>query len=403
MKKRVYLYVTPYFPSPESWRGGYCLDAAKAIIADGRYDVRVMLLESGGGGDYDWDGIRVNRVRWLVAPSRTFPFLLEGVNNRRFRMKLSEMGLSPADVAVCHVNTIGLGHYAAYMKRLNPATRTIIQLHSSYSVVLSNGRMGLLPVHATLMYLWYRRIIERVDMLAFVSKMSRDTFGKRFVGTPEGEVRDVRSQLWLGRFLRGMRLPERRVVYNGVDTKVFNRGTRPAHDGFVIGCVANYDPFKSHITLLEAAKLLKGRIEGLKIRMIGSGPTLPLCKDYAKRNGLNGIVSFENEIDHRALAGFYRSLDLFVMPSRVEGFLCVCAESQACGTPSMFCRTIAFAELVPEDEKIRWCFEPMDAEDLSEKILAYRRNKWEQHFSRDLEIHGIWREFLDSLEEGRRC
>ena len=41
--KRIYLFVTPFFPSPESWRGGYCLDAAQALIRDGRFDVRVFV------------------------------------------------------------------------------------------------------------------------------------------------------------------------------------------------------------------------------------------------------------------------------------------------------------------------------------------------------------------------
>ena len=177
MVKPIYLYITPFFPSPERWWGGYCLDAAKAIEWDGRYDVRIMVV--GRGGDYEWDGVRVSRFMRINAPSGIFPFFLEGINNRFFLRKLKAMGIDPRDVAVCHANTLGCGHYAAFFKRLNPNAKSVIQLHSSYSLHLDSGRLGVIPIHATMLYFYYRRICKSVDILAFVSDMSRRTFGKR--------------------------------------------------------------------------------------------------------------------------------------------------------------------------------------------------------------------------------
>ena len=393
MAKPIYLYITPFFPSPGNWRGGYCLDAAKAIARDGRYDVRVMV--AGKGDDYEWDGMKVSRFRRVTAPSGTIPFVLEGLNNRIFRCKLKSMGIDSCDVAVCHANTLDCGHYAAFFKRLNPCAKTIVQMHSSYSLHLDSGRIGVVPIHATLLYFYYRRVCANVDVLGFVSDMSRRTFGKRYVGAPEGEVKDVRSLLWLGRFLPSLKLPRQAVVYNGVDTSLFFPKEKPRHDGFIIGCVANFQPLKDHMTLLKAANILKGRIDGLKVRLIGSGVTLNSCKQYVKEHDLEGIVSFEKEIDHRHLPDFYRSLDLFVLPSRLEGFLCVCAESWACGTPAIFCENIGLSELVPDEQKYKWLFKPRDAEGLAVKIAAYCNATWVQEFACDLEINGIWKTFLD--------
>ena len=396
LSKPIYLYITPYFPSPESWRGGYSLDAAKAIMHDGRYDVRVMV--AGNGDDYEWDGLEVSRFRRIVAPCGLMPFLLCRINNRLFRHRLETLGIDPNDVAVCHVNTLPFGQYAAFFKRLNPRTKAIIQIHFSYGLHLTAGRLGALPLHSTFLYFYYRRICESVDALVFVSKMCADTFGKRFVGNPEGEVKDVRSQLWFGRFIRGMRLPRKFIVYNGIDKKLFSSLVKEEHDGFVIGCVANFQPFKDHITLLKAVNILKDRIDGLKVRLIGSGETLQSCKKYAADNALDSIVSFEQEIDHRDLPRFYRSLDLFVLPSRLEGFVCVCVESWACGTPTIFSRTISLSELVSVEEQDKWLFSPTDAHDLASKILAYRDNRWQQHFTKDLEINSVWRHFLDGVD-----
>ncbi len=239
---------------------------------DGRYDVRVIVTAD--GCDYEWSGIKIYRLRSYTAPCGLAPFLFDGSNNKRLMRKLDEENIRVEHIAVCHVNSLSLGYYAAYIKRCNPRSRTIIQLHSCYSLVLASGRLGIVPVHATLLYLYYRRIVESVDMLVFVSKMSRDTFGKCFTKTPEGEIKDVRSQLLFSRFMRGLKLPRQIVVYNGIDKELFKPGKRESHDGFVIGCVANFRPLKDHMTLLRAVNLLKNQITGLKVRLIRSGATL---------------------------------------------------------------------------------------------------------------------------------
>ena len=397
MDKPVYLYITPFFPSPESWRGGFCLDAAKALIRDGRYDVRV--LTTGRGGDYEWDGVKVLRMRRLVAPCGLVPFLLAPVNNDIFRRKLRNAGIDVSKVAVCHANTFPFGHYVSYFKRLNPSAKAIVQIHSSFNPVLRSGRLGLVPAHAAWLYLYYRRVLRGVDLLAFVSEMARRTFGKCYAGAPEGEARDVRRQLLAGRWLPELGLPRSKVVYNGIDTALFSPLGRKPHEGFVIGCVANFDPLKDHMALLKAAGLLKGGIPGLKVRLVGSGPTLGECRRYVEANGLGGVVSFEREMDHRAMPDFYRSLDLFVLPSRLEGFACTCVESWACGTPVLFCKGLGLSEVLSVKEGERWGFSPQNADELARKILAFEENRWEQKLNRDLDINHLWSEFLDVLDE----
>lgn len=390
-RKPAYLYITPFFPSQESWRGGYCLDAVKAIARDGRHDVRVIV--PGRGDDYEWDGVHVYRMRRYIAPCGLFPFILAPFNNYLFRHLLKRIGVESADVAVCHANTLGFGHYASYFKSLNCKTTTLIQLHSSYSLDLRSGRLGTIPFHATLLYLFYRHIVENVDILAFVSEMAKNTFGKQFIGVPEGRIRDIRDVLLLGRFMRDMRLNRQVVVYNGVDHELFNAANRTPHEGFVIGCVANFQPLKSQMTLIKATEILKSSLPGLKVRLVGSGATLAECKRYVSDHALGDTVIFETEVDHRALPDFYRSLDLFVLPSRLEGFGCVYAESLACGTPFICCRGSGIAELVSEE----WKSTPLDAMELANKVIYYYSNRSKQTLSKSLEINAIWKDFLDGI------
>ena len=86
------------------------------------------------------------------------------------------------------------------------------------------------------------------------------------------------------------------------------------------------------------------------------------------------------------------------MPSRLDGFLCVGAESAACGAPAIVTREIGLAEIIPENDRAKWLFAPMNVDELAERIQAYHDNRWKQRFTVSLEINAMWRGFLDSLE-----
>lgn len=400
--KPIYLYITPFFPSPETWRGGYCLDAVKALIRTGRYDVRVMV--PGDGDDYVWDGIPVMRLRKDTLPCGVAPFLFTWRNNQFFQQKLMLVGIKAEDIVICHTNTFECASYASFLKKLNPNVVTLIHHHCSYGLNLRAGRLGRLPIHTTLLYLYYRKLSECVDAHVFCSKKSKETFGKYFVKTPEGEIREVRRQLLFGRWMRDWRMPKSIVLYNGVDALTFHSSEKNNVDtkAFTIGCVANFQPLKGQTTLLEAVNLIKEKIPELKVRLVGSGKTFQTCQAYVKQNRLEDVVTFETEVDHRELPKFYRALDLFVLPSRLEGFCCVYMECHACGTPFIGCKGVSVEEVIPVDERDMWLAEPNNSMSLAEKILGFYRDRPQQTLSKQMNIDILVRNFVNEIEAMRR-
>ena len=345
MKRPVYLYVTPFFPTPGSWRGGSCLDMVRALMHEGTYDVRVVRI--GEEGSYVHAGVAVTGFRPHRLPCGFAPFLLARHNRRRFLAAVARAGVAWEDVAVCHLHGNSNSYLAPAVKRLNAACRVLLHHHCLDPVRLTCGRLGELPIHTALLRRFFARMNRSVDVQVFCSEGSRRSFSLPF----------TRSA----------------VYYNGYDPETFRPSAdRPRTDRFTIGCIGNFDPLKGQMTLLRALARLKDR--AVRTVFIGSGPTLAACRRFVEEHALSDCVEFRSEVDHGSLPTFYRSLDLFVLPSEYEGFGCVFIEALACGVPVIGCRGIGFEEaLVAEDREDALIAAGDDAE-LAERIERVRKS-----------------------------
>ncbi len=376
--KPVYLYVVPWFPSGNMWRGGFFLDAAKALVRNGRYDVRVMSGEA--GEDYEVDGIKVFRFGTCkIGCSDHLEFLTDWIKIRKFASKLRRMGLSPKDVAVCHVHLLErYAIYAAWMKRRNPSCFTIAHHHWS-GMLVEGGSTWNISILRRYQQHRLRADFETVDAHVFCSEMSMRSFQGRSLGIDQD-----RSH----------------VFYNGIDTNVFSpKEKRHQDDGFRIGCVANFVSSKSQITLLEAFCQVKEKMPRARVVLVGAGECLDLCKTFVKRHNLENHVEFHSEINHSDMPSFYRSLNLYVLPSFWEAFNCSLIEAWACGVPCVATEEISFKEVLPREEWDKWLFPARDVKALADKLVwAYNTRPGRQPLSHNLNIDDITSEWLDWID-----
>ena len=398
--KPIYIVCTPYFPTPESWRGPFCYDFVRALLRTGKYDVWVFKPER--GEDYEYNGIRVYRFQGRSTICGFFPYLVAGANRRLFMEKAARVGVDWRRVAVFHAHEGYLLPLTAAIKAANPAVKIACHFHSmGHPFHVRGSRLGLLPVLSTLVYCYNRNRREQVEYPVYVSERQRSMMGRwypnGFLNPPE----DLRLKLWFGRWCRTIRMRPSYVLYNGIDRSVFNPTGRVPHDGqFVIGDVANFGDSKDQITLIRAIERLRGEIPGLKCRLVGSGPELVRCHDYVADANLGDIVEFIPEMDHLQLPDFYRSLDLFVSPSWAEGFCCTFMEAVGCGTPIMGCMGVSVDEAIMPDEHHLWLFAPQNVDELVKKILYFYRNRPKQHLTQDFDIDRLVPRFLDWLNRG---
>ena len=397
----VYLFVTPFYPGPGTWRGAYSHDLVRALAATGRYEVRVFV--SGRGPDYVYDGVRVHRFGEWRLPSMMFPLLFARRNGRAFLRAVVRAGVDVGDVAVCHANTACYGPYALAVRGANPRAVALLHHHFLDSYGLALGRaLRRCWAHRALHFWLFRRLHARLDGHVFVSELAR----RSFLAVPDAswtDWADYRMQMRGLGWCPSPRIRASFVLRNGVDTARFNAAgrVRAPHAGFVMGCVANLTEGKDPLTVLRAVALARGRLGEWRLRVVGSGPLSARCRAFVRAEGLEGRVSFEGERDHARLPDFFRGLDLFVLPSRFEAFGCVFAEAWSCGTPFIACEGTGPEELIrPEDRRL-WLCRPGDAADLAEKIVRFARERPVQRLAAPVAFSETLPPFLDWLESRR--
>lgn len=364
----------------------------------GKYDVYVF--KPGKGDDYDYEGVHVYRFRQIAFPCGLAPFVVSRKNGRLFLDALRRVGIQTKDIAICHVHTLGCAPCAIALKRQSENITTLLHLHQLGTPFnLSSGRFGVVPLHADLLFLYYREVFETVDRTILLSKMHAKLFGMTYPKGPLMPAMDMRKQLLFGYFYRRIVPKHIDVVYNGIDTKVFYPHSKKKAVGkFTIGCVANFGRTKDQITLIKAFEIVLKSIPDAQLRLVGTGECLEECENYVNDHKMNLAVRFEQEFDHLKLPEFYNSLDLFVLPTWAEGFCCTLIEAAGCGIPIMSCKGVSVEEVIPEEDKNIWLFTPRNYVELANKIVSFYNEPREFRFNQSLDIDFITSGFMTALE-----
>lgn len=402
--KLLYICVTPFFPSPGNWRGAYVLDQIKAIQRNSNYEVVVFLTQPLGSKEYTYevDGVTVHAITPLLMPSYILNGMTEGLVGRMFVRTLKKLGIAPMNVAYVHCHTLNHSAFGFGVKRVNPNAKVMVQFHDLDPLTLRNGKWADKR--------WNRRYrarksisaVNRADLLICISEPVKDVL----LSFPEPRKAEVyESAIRMYQDLDDMPKLEPKDIYvlnNGVDTSLFkaNDDVDDDDDLFRIGCIANFQELKDHITLVRAFKLLVGKgFTDMRLSLLGTGETKSKIVEYLKENNLYGLVEWPSEITHDRLPEYYRTLDIFVLPSVFEGFGCVYTEAYACGAPFIGVNNQGAAEVIAPKEKEKWLIKPHDHEQLAKLIERYYKERDKQKLCQEYDIDILIRDFLKYIKE----
>jgi glycosyltransferase involved in cell wall biosynthesis len=178
---------------------------------------------------------------------------------------------------------------------------------------------------------WERRNVERADLVVVTSRYSAEV-ARREYGVP---------------------LEHLAVVPEPIDLEVWDdqfwRAPRRPRNGPVVLSVARTYPRKRLADLLHAAAILRARVDGIQVRIVGRGPEWDALSRLHAELGLGDAVVLLGDLSRERLAEEYVNASVFCLPSVQEGFGIVFLEAMAAELPVVACRIAAVPEVVLHD------------------------------------------------------
>lgn len=253
-------------------------------------------------------------------------------------------------------------------------------------------------------YLYERFLLSLSKQVICASESIR---GKRFGGFPDRLCKKIR------------------VIYNGVDTALFQRNISSGkafrddldinnEDTILFGMVANFIPLKGQDLILRALVRMKQIRPDLKIKILFTGRVIDtsfhqMLHVFAADHKLNEDVMF---LDYsKRVVDVLSALDVFLLPSEREGFSRSLIEAMSVGLPVIASR-LSEIEEAAEDNKTGILVPHGDIEGLAEAMIRLAkdpelrsrmgelgRETVLQRFGQDIHtqhIHGLYSEIINS-------
>ena len=201
-----------------------------------------------------------------------------------------------------------------------------------------------------------RFLARRVDRLISVSALTRERF-LAWAPLRHGTASVLPNCVDLERFTPGPRSEILLDRYNLHGKKVL----------MTFGRLAGRDRQKGFDEVLEVMPELIKNHPDLVYLIVGDGPDRQRLESKAQRLGVGAAVVFAGRIDEGEKVDHYRLADLYVMPSRGEGFGIVILEALACGIPVIGSKVDGTREALL-DGRLGTLVDPADHRELAETI-----------------------------------
>lgn len=400
--KPYYIVITPFFPTPESFRGPYIYDQVRAIMKTDNYEVIVFKPKSWNESRefYEYEGVKVHLFSSFQMPSYLFNGATNKINCIFFLRKIKRIGINIDNIEIAHGHTSTFGAYALALKQQNNSIKAFVQHHDRDPFTIRNGHLAYWKINARYRAKSNIRIFNQVDCHISISKVVEDNL----LAFPKpGKYETYKPYLSILQQVKNLPSihPKRSLIlYNGVDTTkfYFKPGLRDKSI-FKIGCIGNFQELKGQIILIKAGEILikEYGMNNIRLSFIGSGELLEPCKKYVSERDLNNYVDFEKEIHHSLLVDYYNTLDLFVLPTCYEGFGCVFTEAAACGVPFMLCEHQGASEYIPKEETDKWLIQPYDYKHLAQLIYRYYTKRDKQKLLYPYDITSLINNYLANI------
>jgi len=241
-----------------------------------------------------------------LPPRVTYRAEATGSKFRFARIVVSDVLSGPFDLVIAgHINLVSLAAFAGLCR-------------GSKTALVIYGIDAWTPHGSALV----RACLPRIDRVISVSNVTTERF-RSWSHVDPARLRLLPPCVDLEAITPGPRSPD-------LARELGLEGRRVV---MTLGRLAGEKRYKGFDEVLEALPALARQIPNLSYLICGDGPDRNRLEQKAAALGVRDRVVFTGFVPERSKVDYYRLADVYVMPSRGEGFGIVFLEAMGCGVP----------------------------------------------------------------------
>ena len=177
MVDKLYITITPFFPSKDKLFYSYVYDQVQAIERNSDYKVIVFRPKSPWEKfeDYQYEGVKVYYFNAFEMPSLILNGIFNGVNSRFFIDRVKQLGIDVSQIVVAHGHTSQFAAYALALKKINSRIKAVVQHHDCDPYTIRNGKWAQKRWNAIYRAQKSIELFEKVDLHLCISDFVKDS------------------------------------------------------------------------------------------------------------------------------------------------------------------------------------------------------------------------------------
>lgn len=336
-KTKTVLVTTAYFPPNAGGSARYAFESSVRLAKE--YDWKVIVATSNNNPQDITEHIEemeIHRFAFSKKISNT-PLSLSWLWKVRKLIKENK-----PDVIVIHTPAIGIGDIASFWAGKIP---TVVAYHTCGSMAKNNH--SLLDLSIKLYEkVFLRFMFNRAKCIVCSSDFLRFNFLNKYIDKSV-------------------------TLASAVDHEIFTPDINKKPSDPTVLFVANLafaEQYKGLLILLEAIKILKKQLPGIKLNVVGNGNMLDFYKSYVNENDLEKNVQFLGKLGGKDLTEAYQKAHIFALPTSYDSLPNVVLEAMSTGLPIVTSTVGDLPLVVDSDKKAGFVISPITAPAFAEKI-----------------------------------
>jgi len=169
------------------------------------------------------------------------------------------------------------------------------------------------------------------------------------------------------------------VISHGVDNEIFNAKRVRSEINYNIAFVGFVAPNKGADLLFAVMQRILLKYPQTHLHIIGYGPLADEIKNQFVQQGLGNNLTITGRVSPQKVAEILAESDIFLLPTRIEGFGLAIVEAMMCGVAPVVTKLAGITDTIVDHDETGFLIDADDVDGFASAIIALLSNPVRQN------------------------